>query len=77
VASKAVKPTHSAASCPQSAAQQDFDGLIDIAAQAHKMISKDSVVGYTKKNPLQALAIAAASGALICAALKAFRACSD
>ena len=63
----------------QSAAQQGFDGLNDMADQAREMLSNaaDSVVSYTKKNPLQALAIAAASGALIYAALKAFRAYRD
>jgi ElaB/YqjD/DUF883 family membrane-anchored ribosome-binding protein len=60
----------------QSTAQQSFDALNDMADQAREMLSSatDSVVSYTKKRPLQALVIAAASGALIYAALKAFRA---
>jgi hypothetical protein len=34
-------------------------------------------VSYTKRNPVQALAIAAASGALIYAAMRAFRSYRD
>jgi ElaB/YqjD/DUF883 family membrane-anchored ribosome-binding protein len=63
----------------QSAAQQSLDALNGMADQAREVVSSatDSVVSYTKKNPLQALAIAAASGALIYAALKAFRTYRD
>jgi ElaB/YqjD/DUF883 family membrane-anchored ribosome-binding protein len=59
----------------QSAAQLGFSAMSDIADQARDMAAgtADSIMSYTKKNPLQALAIAAASGALLFAAIKAFR----
>jgi ElaB/YqjD/DUF883 family membrane-anchored ribosome-binding protein len=47
--------------------------ISDMAGQARDVASNasDSVVAYTKKNPAKALAIAAASGALLYAAIKA------
>jgi ElaB/YqjD/DUF883 family membrane-anchored ribosome-binding protein len=64
-----------AGSSVQSAARQGFDAVSDIADQARDMASGavDSVVSYTKKNPLQALAIAVAAGALIYAATRTYR----
>jgi ElaB/YqjD/DUF883 family membrane-anchored ribosome-binding protein len=59
----------------QSAAQQSLDAVSGIAGQARDFAGDavDSVVSYTKKNPLQALAIAAAAGALIYAATRTYR----
>jgi ElaB/YqjD/DUF883 family membrane-anchored ribosome-binding protein len=59
----------------QSAAQQGLDVVSDIAGQARDFAGDavDSIVGYTKKNPLQALAIAAAAGALVYAAMRTYR----
>jgi ElaB/YqjD/DUF883 family membrane-anchored ribosome-binding protein len=59
----------------QSAAQQSLDAVSDIAGQARDFAGDavDSIVSYTKKNPLQALAIAAAAGALVYAATRTYR----
>ena len=58
---------------------QGFDAVSDIAVQARDMVADtaDSIVSYTKRNPVQALAIAAASGALIYVAIKALRSYRD
>jgi ElaB/YqjD/DUF883 family membrane-anchored ribosome-binding protein len=63
----------------QSTVQQGFDAVSDIADQARDMAAgaADSIVSYTKRNPLQALAIAAASGALLYVAMKALRSYRD
>lgn len=57
----------------ENSATSGFDALTGIANQARDAASNasDSVVAYTKKNPAMALAIAAASGALLYAAIKA------
>ena len=72
---KAVPMIIEAAGRAQSTAQQSFDAINDIADQARDMAASatDSIVSYTKKNPVKALAIAAASGAVLYAAIKAFR----
>jgi hypothetical protein len=59
----------------QSAAQQGLDAVSDIAGQARDFAGDavNSVVSFTKKNPLQALAIAAAAGALVYAATRTYR----
>jgi len=59
----------------QSAAQQSLDAVSDFAGQARDFAGDavDSIASYTKKNPLQALAIAAAAGALIYAATRTYR----
>lgn len=59
----------------QSAAKQSLGAISDIADQASHMAAgtADSIVRYTKKNPMKALAIAAASGALLYAVMKASR----
>jgi ElaB/YqjD/DUF883 family membrane-anchored ribosome-binding protein len=59
----------------QSAAQQGLDSVSDIAGHARDFAGDavDSLVSYTKKNPLQALAIAAAAGALVYAATRTYR----
>jgi hypothetical protein len=63
----------------QTTAQQGFDALGDIAGQARDMAAgtAESIISYTKRNPVQALAIAVASGALLFAAVKAFRTYRD
>jgi ElaB/YqjD/DUF883 family membrane-anchored ribosome-binding protein len=62
-----------AASRAQSMGRQSIDAISDVASQARDVAydASDSIVAYTKKNPLTALMIAAASGALLYAAIKA------
>jgi ElaB/YqjD/DUF883 family membrane-anchored ribosome-binding protein len=57
----------------QSMSRQGVDAISDMASQARDVASNtsDSVLAYTKKNPATALAIAAASGALLYVAIKA------
>jgi ElaB/YqjD/DUF883 family membrane-anchored ribosome-binding protein len=57
----------------QSASKQGLDAITEMAGQARDAASNASasVVAYTKKNPVKALAIAAASGAVLYAAIKA------
>jgi ElaB/YqjD/DUF883 family membrane-anchored ribosome-binding protein len=57
----------------QSIGRQSLDTISDMASQAQDAASNasDSIVAYTKKNPLTALTIAAASGALLYAVIKA------
>jgi ElaB/YqjD/DUF883 family membrane-anchored ribosome-binding protein len=58
---------------PQSMGKQALDAITDMASQARDVASNasESIVAYTKKNPVKALVIAAASGALLYAAIKA------
>ena len=51
----------------------------DIAGQARDVAANaaDSIVSYTKKNPATALAIAAASGVVLYAAIRALRSSRD
>ena len=76
---KAIPVIRKASSQAQSTMQQGFDAVSDIAVQARDMVADtaDSIVSYTKRNPVQALAIAAASGALIYVAIKALRSYRD
>src|ERR1700722_9678864 len=57
---KAVPVIRNAGRRAQSTLQQGFDTVSDIADQARDMAANtaDSIVSYTKRNPLQALAIA-------------------
>jgi ElaB/YqjD/DUF883 family membrane-anchored ribosome-binding protein len=57
----------------QSASKQGLDAITDMAGQARDVASNatDSIVAYTKKNPVKALAIAAASGAVLYGMIKA------
>jgi ElaB/YqjD/DUF883 family membrane-anchored ribosome-binding protein len=57
----------------QSMGKQGLNAITDMASQAHDVVSNasESIVAYTKKNPGKTLAIAAASGALLYAAIKA------
>jgi hypothetical protein len=63
----------------QSMSRHGMDAVSDMASQVRDVASttSDSIVAYTKKNPATALAIAAASGALIYAAIKAVRPSRD
>jgi ElaB/YqjD/DUF883 family membrane-anchored ribosome-binding protein len=76
---KAVPAIRKASGLARSTAQQGFDAVSDMASQARDMATSaaDSIVSYTKRNPLQALAIAAASGALLYVAMKALRSYRD
>jgi hypothetical protein len=57
----------------QSMGKQGLDAISDAVGQARDVASdaSDSIIAYTKKNPATALAIAALSGALLYAAIKA------
>jgi ElaB/YqjD/DUF883 family membrane-anchored ribosome-binding protein len=57
----------------RAARQQGLDAITDMAGQAREVASHatDSIVAYTKKNPVKALAIAAASGAVLYTMIKA------
>jgi ElaB/YqjD/DUF883 family membrane-anchored ribosome-binding protein len=57
----------------QSMGKQGLDAITDMASQAGDMASNatETIVAYTKKNPVLALGIAAATGALLYAAIKA------
>ncbi len=63
----------------QSMGKRGLDAITNAASQARAAASNtsDSIVGYTKKNPVKALAIAAGSGALLYAAIKALRPSRD
>lgn len=51
----------------QALSQQSLDAVSDAAQQARKTASQasDSIISYTQENPVKALLIAAASGALL------------
>ena len=68
-----------AVSRAQSMSRQGIDTISDMASQARDAASNasDSLVTYTRKNPVTALAIAVASGALLYAAVKAFTSSRD
>lgn len=76
---KAVPVIQNAGSRAQSTIQQSFDTVSDIADQARDMVANtaDSIVSYTKRNPVQALAMAVVSGALLYVAIKALRTYRD
>jgi ElaB/YqjD/DUF883 family membrane-anchored ribosome-binding protein len=63
----------------QSMGKQRLDAITDAAIEARHVASNasDAIVAYTKKNPVKALAIAAASGAVLYAAFKALSASRD
>jgi ElaB/YqjD/DUF883 family membrane-anchored ribosome-binding protein len=79
LADKAANQVQAGIHGAQSRAQQSLDAISDITDQARDMAANatDSIVSYTKKNPVRALAIAAASGAILYAAVKAFRSYRD
>lgn len=59
----------------QAASQQGLDAVAGMAGQAKDVASEayDSILAYAKKNPVKALVIAAASGAVLYAMIKAQR----
>jgi ElaB/YqjD/DUF883 family membrane-anchored ribosome-binding protein len=63
----------------QSAGEQGLNAITEMVSQARDAASNtsDLIVAYTKKNPVKSLAIAAASGALLYAAIKAVSASRD
>jgi ElaB/YqjD/DUF883 family membrane-anchored ribosome-binding protein len=68
-----------AVSRAQSMGRQSIDAISDMASQAREAAANasDSIVAYTRKNPVTALAIAAASGALLYATIKALKPSRD
>ena len=76
---KAIPVIRNASGRAQSTLQQGFDTVSDIADQARDMAANtaNSIVSYTKRNPVQALAIAATTGALLYVAIKALRSFRD
>jgi ElaB/YqjD/DUF883 family membrane-anchored ribosome-binding protein len=68
-----------AASRAQSFGKQGLDAASDIADRARDAASSTSqaVINYTKENPIQALLIAAVSGALLLAVAKAIKSARD
>jgi ElaB/YqjD/DUF883 family membrane-anchored ribosome-binding protein len=63
----------------RAAGKQGLDAITDVLDQARDVASttSDSIVAYTKKHPLKALAIAATSGALLYAAVKTLSSSRD
>jgi ElaB/YqjD/DUF883 family membrane-anchored ribosome-binding protein len=63
----------------QAAGEQGLNAITEMVSQARDAASNtsDLIVAYTKKNPVKSLAIAAASGALLYAAIKAVSASRD
>ena len=63
----------------QSMSRRGVNAVSDIASQVSDAVSNtsDAIVAYTKKHPANALAIAAASGALLYAIVKASRSSRD
>jgi hypothetical protein len=55
------------------AGKQGVSAIAEMASQARDAATtaSDSIVAYTKENPMKALAMAAASGALLYMAMKA------
>jgi ElaB/YqjD/DUF883 family membrane-anchored ribosome-binding protein len=58
----------------RSISRQGLDAVTDAVAQARDAASdaSDSIIAYTKKNPATALAIAAATGVVLYAAIRIF-----
>ena len=63
----------------QTLGKQGFDAVSEVAGRARDTISSasQSIIDYTKENPVKALAIAAVSGALFVAIVKAIKASRD
>ena len=75
VHNKAVLIMRRAGGRAQSTVRQSVGAINYIAGQAREAAANaaDSIVSYTKKNPATALAIAAASGVVLYAAIRALR----
>lgn len=59
----------------QSMAEHGFDAVSDMAGRTRDAVASasQSIIGYTRENPVKALMIAAVSGALMLTAAKAVR----
>ena len=79
VQSEAAPLIRNAAHRAKSTAQQSIDAATDVTHEASGagVNAFDSIVKYTKQNPVKALAVAAASGALLYVAVKALRSYRD
>jgi ElaB/YqjD/DUF883 family membrane-anchored ribosome-binding protein len=79
VRSEAGTAVRSGARRIQSMGKQGLDAITDAVGQARDVASdaSDSLIAYTKENPITALAIAAASGALVYAAIRELIASRD
>jgi ElaB/YqjD/DUF883 family membrane-anchored ribosome-binding protein len=79
LADKAAPVVRKASGRAQSTVQQGLGAINDIAGQAREAAvnAADSIVSYTKKNPATALAIAAASGVVLYAAIRTLRSSRD
>ena len=63
----------------QAMGRQGIDAVSDAAQRAQEIASdtSDSIIRYTKKNPVKALLIAAASGALIVSVIQLLKPSRD
>jgi ElaB/YqjD/DUF883 family membrane-anchored ribosome-binding protein len=63
----------------QAMGKQGFDAVSEVAGRARDTVSStsQSIIEYTKENPVKALAIAAASGALLVTLAKVIKASRD
>jgi ElaB/YqjD/DUF883 family membrane-anchored ribosome-binding protein len=63
----------------QAMGKQGYDAASEVAGRAREAISStsQSIIDYTKENPVKALAIAAVSGALLVTVVKAIKASRD
>ncbi len=79
VRSEAGTAIHRSSQRLQSASKQGLDAISETAGQARAVASNaaDSILAFTKKNPFKALAIAAASGAVLYAISRALTASRD
>jgi ElaB/YqjD/DUF883 family membrane-anchored ribosome-binding protein len=79
IQAEAAPLIQNAARRAKSTAQQTMDAASDIAQETRDVAAdaSDSIVSFTKQNPVKALAIAAASGALLYAAIKTLQSYRD
>jgi ElaB/YqjD/DUF883 family membrane-anchored ribosome-binding protein len=79
VHNKAAPIIRKASGRAQSTVQRGLGVINDIAGQARDAAANaaDSIVSYTKPNPATALVIAAASGVVLYAAIRALRSSRD
>jgi ElaB/YqjD/DUF883 family membrane-anchored ribosome-binding protein len=63
----------------QAMGRQGFDAVSDAAQRAQEIASdtSDSIIRYTKRNPVKAILIAAASGALLLSVIQLLRSDRD
>lgn len=75
----AVPMIRKAAARAQALGKQGFDAASDAADRAREAASSASkaVISYTRENPVKALLIAAASGALLLTVVKAIKSARD